>query len=188
MACPVQFLNWNGTGARGDNRRNLVVPTQAKHEESIMTTRKIFCLLALPAFLLCGEAAAGGNKGGGAPKQAASATAKISTITVRKAGKGQQEYLRGVASPAAKSSMAKQTTGTAAASGRQPNKVGGSCPPWACGSDSNGPQLTGIQGEPVQQLDKLATNGTQLSGLQAANGLIAISAVTLASGEAMALR
>ena len=36
--------------------------------------------------------------------------------------------------------------------------------------------------------EKLATNGTQLSGLRAASGPIAVSAVTLASGEAIALR
>ncbi len=103
-----------------------------------MITSKVLCLLALPAFLFCGEAAAKNN---GAPKQASSA--------------------------AAKSSMARQATGTAQTSGRQPSKVGGTCPPFMCGTDSNGPQLT---------------------GLQAASGLIAVSAVTLASGEAIALR
>lgn len=153
-----------------------------------MTTRKVLCLLALPAFLLCGEAAAGGNKGNGAPKHAASATAKTSTITVRKAGKGQQEYLRGVTSRAAKSSMAKQVPAAARTTRRQPNNVGGGCPPFMCGTDSNGPQLTGIQGDAAREIDKLATNGPQLSGLQAAAGLIAVSAVTLASGEAIALR
>jgi hypothetical protein len=125
-----------------------------------MMTRKILCLLALPAFLICGEAAA--KSKGGAPKLATSV--------------------------ATNGSMAKQTTGAVRTAPRQPNKVGGSCPPWACGSDSNGPQLTGIQGDTVQELDKLATNGTKLSGLQAASGLITVNTVILASGEAIALR
>jgi hypothetical protein len=68
------------------------------------------------------------------------------------------------------------------------------CPPFMCGTDSNGPQLTGMRAasgaamiariRPCLTRDcKLATNGPELTGSRAASGPVTVTAARLISGR-----
>jgi len=127
-----------------------------------MTIRKTLTLLALPVLLISGEAAARpcpyvgcGTEIGDAQSVASQPEpAPPFAMTIQMSGAAAKrdpmlcsEIWCGMNGPeltGAHAPSAPATTIAVRLPSRLPNGVDGSCPPFACGSESNGPALTGI--------------------------------------------
>ena len=127
-----------------------------------MTIRKTLTLLALPALLISGAAAARPCPYVGCcteigdaqpvasqpdPGPPFATTIQMSGATAKRDAMLCSDIWCGMNGPELTGTHAPSTPATIVAvrlPSRPPNGVGGSCPPFACGSESNGPALTGV--------------------------------------------